>query len=144
MPGMAARQAPDGEPATAQAAMPVDGLAGILRAGGMEPAVLAHPGTEEKLVEADRREHGAAHQRTPLSRDSSSRRIRSPSLLEACRRTLTTMSTLPSSLRLRRNTSRMVRLMKDRSTEPGTAWRPTTMPRRADWPGAVGLSRTVK
>src|SRR5215469_9150540 len=61
MPGMAARDAPDAEPAAAQHAEPIDGLEGVLGACRMESATGAEQRTDRPLITTDQPGCEAAH-----------------------------------------------------------------------------------
>lgn len=79
VPGVAAREPPQGQPRAAQGAVQLDRLERVLRAGGMEAAPWTEQRTDEQLIAADQDAEDEAH-RSDIFRQSFSRERRSCAL----------------------------------------------------------------
>src|SRR5579883_693743 len=132
MPRMAARDTLYAEPAAAQHAESANGLQGILRARGLEPAARAEKRAEGPLIAADQADREEAHRSITIFH--SSKRLScsaAPVAPRALGRALTTRSTGGRVCWCSRNDSRMIRRMRLRSTALPAVRTATAMPSRA-------------
>src|SRR5580658_9361850 len=138
MPGMAAAQALQRQPAAVEDTEALDRLERVVGTRGMKAALGTEQGAQGPLVQADQAYEDGAHWTMTLSHNTS--RLARSSCGEASLargRALTTRSTSGRSCWRSLKDSRMSRLMRLRGTEPSKGYEATAKPRRA-CPNSLG------
>src|SRR5580692_6627783 len=132
VPGMAAAQSSQGEPAAVKDTETMDRLEGVIRARRIKAALGTEQRAQGPLVHADQGCDEGAHWTLTLSHNPS-RLARSSAAVASLApgRALTTMSTAGSSCWRSLKDSRIRRRMRLRGTEPPKGFEATASPRRA-------------
>lgn len=144
MPGVAARNAANRQPAATQGAMCLDGVDTVMRTGGFESTVPTDHRTERQLVGPYKKYQDSAHCRFTLAQCCSS--LCWISWLDNVPMegfAMITMSTSGRFRRFSRKDSRISRRRRFRSTARRATFFETAMPRRAvsnDW----AANRTIR
>src|ERR1700733_1821188 len=129
VPGMAATQSPQAEPAAVEDTETLDRLEGVIGAGGMKTALGTEQGAQGPLIEADQGCEEGAHWTLTLSHNPS--RLARSSAAEASLargRALTTTSTSGNSCCRSRKDSRISRRRRLRGTDPPKGFEATARP----------------
>lgn len=145
VPRMTATQSTYGQNQATPTAKTLEGGHCVRRTTGIETAMLSDPGAENVLVCADHQDEDGTHG-CRLSRFqccSSSVRSAAAVLAAAVLRARMTISQLPRSRCWQRKLSRIIRLIRFRSTARAAALRETAKPRRG-CSKPLGTTKTVK
>lgn len=131
MPGMAFQYAANSQPASLDTAVFDYRNSSVFRTRRIETALGTEPWRQQKLVDANQSNQELSHDAERSSKSVNSARITESTRVAGRPRNLTTTSICPRSERRRRNTSRILRRSRARSTARAACLRPITMPNRA-------------